>query len=932
MFSIIVLLLLCLGLQVRLNAAEEVFPAQELADHVGASHGPWDDEKVVLNGNFGMRWRVQGDQLILLLASWSTVGGWMGFGFGEPSSGSMLGADLVLASLSDGAVKVSDTHVPFSAYPLTQAPLPFPEADDIQDWSALGGKQTDDGMVVVLQRKLDTGDNQDRAVSLEKGTRVLFAYGFGNSPAYHGGNRGVAKINFGKVKQVQIPSDADSFFDVVAPDVVLPDGVSDSYLQYAMDLGDNFPDIVGADFNVVSPSPHFVHHIILYDCGTSDKKDWLRNFGKVEVVEASVPISTCVPMFGWALGGDDTLVVPRDAALKGIRYVVLEAHFNQPVMGYNKATGEPDHAGAGTTDASGFRLYTTSKPRRLRAGSMLIKGMGQTGNQIPAGAGAVHYESICSGECTKRNPQPLHVYNSFLHMHNHGRQIWASHYDQDLNFEGYIGKTEFWNANFQNYVPENVTIYPGDTIGVHCVFDTNKQQVGPLWGDRTEDEMCLVILQFYSEEEAPVKLCGGMTQPAWTGIEHPVAVCNADVLFDGTSALDPSLEVPCDVTEYGTFPLTNEYNPQLFSDREAFECASHHPSMGHSVALVSAVAIVSLALLLVTYTDIFRNIWAKRTASGRTESMIDDSSQAKTPDSEHFERKTDGNLPSQNESLEDGVPALEEPGDALLHRAKEFVKEKHNVPESESVLERFHQNVKSDPDKLLYAWLDDKTNVVNKLTRQQLWDKSRDLAFHLQNNCGVKPGDRVMIVYPFGIEFMVGFVALLRMGAVIVSVFPPNPKNLTGDIPKFAHFVEDCGATVALTTTDYHRLVQTSRLVYKTWPQGITWVKSDAQRPLAPESYMDYIPNPENTALIQYTSGSTSSPKGVMISYANMNHQVSFLQNCYHVYAGTSRESTDEIVNVSWTPQFHDMGLFGSFIVYLSLGGTSYSMSPISFL
>lgn len=208
-------------------------------------------------------------------------------------------------------------------------------------------------MVVVLQRKLDTGDNQDRAVSLEKGTRVLFAYGFGNSPAYHGGNRGVAKINFGKnVKQVQIPSDADSFFDVVAPDVVLPDGVSDSYLQYAMDLGDNFPDIVGADFNVVSPSPHFVHHIILYDCGTSDKKDWLRNFGKVEVVEASVPISTCVPMFGWALGGDDTLVVPRDAALKGIRYVVLEAHFNQPVMGYNKATGEPDHAGAGTTDAS----------------------------------------------------------------------------------------------------------------------------------------------------------------------------------------------------------------------------------------------------------------------------------------------------------------------------------------------------------------------------------------------------------------------------------------------------------------------------------------------------------------------------------------------------------------------------------------------------
>lgn len=130
MLSIIVLLLLCLGLQVRLNAAEEVFPAQELADHVGASHGPWDDEKVVLNGNFGMRWRVvQGDQLILLLASWSTVGGgWMGFGFGEPSSGSMLGADLVLASLSDGAVKVSDTHVPFSAYPLTQAPLPFPEA------------------------------------------------------------------------------------------------------------------------------------------------------------------------------------------------------------------------------------------------------------------------------------------------------------------------------------------------------------------------------------------------------------------------------------------------------------------------------------------------------------------------------------------------------------------------------------------------------------------------------------------------------------------------------------------------------------------------------------------------------------------------------------------------------------------------------------
>jgi acyl-CoA synthetase (AMP-forming)/AMP-acid ligase II len=62
-------------------------------------------------------------------------------------------------------------------------------------------------------------------------------------------------------------------------------------------------------------------------------------------------------------------------------------------------------------------------------------------------------------------------------------------------------------------------------------------------------------------------------------------------------------------------------------------------------------------------------------------------------------------------------------------------------------------------------------------TSQQLWDWSRNLAYHLRKNCGVETGDRVVIVYPFGIDFRVGLIALLRMGVVAVSYTLPTPPG-----------------------------------------------------------------------------------------------------------------------------------------------------------
>jgi len=251
------------------------------------------------------------------------------------------------------------------------------------------------------------------------------------------------------------------------------------------------------------------------------------------------------------------------------------------------------------------------------------------------------------------------------------------------------------------------------------------------------------------------------------------------------------------------------------------------------------------------------------------------------------------------------------------------------------IVTAFEYWVNSNENKLMFGWLDKHANVVNSFTRKQLNQYSKNLAYMLKEKHGIRPGDRIMIVYPFGIDFVVSMLACWRIGVVVVSVYPPNPRKLAVDIEKFTHFVQDCSAKVALTTSTFKRVVQASKMTHRNWPKGLKWIATDSY------SSSNEVPSGwnqwheiqlEELALIQYTSGSTGNPKGIMISFSNLTHQISYSIRMGQKMDPELRDSFEGSVCVSWAPQYHDMGLIITYLLPLFSGGTAYGMSPLTFL
>lgn len=124
--------------------------------------------------------------------------------------------------------------------------------------------------------------------------------------------------------------------------------------------------------------------------------------------------------------------------------------------------------------------------------------------------------------------------------------------------------------------------------------------------------------------------------------------------------------------------------------------------------------------------------------------------------------------------------------------------------DSETILSVLARHVDERADHRLFRWVDKKANVTNSLSYKELWDKSRAVAQLLEAK-DVKKGDRVMIAYPFGLEFLAGLVGCMMAGVIGCSVYPPNPQQLKIDLPAFNLKVQDAGAKFALTTSAFKR-------------------------------------------------------------------------------------------------------------------------------
>ena len=215
------------------------------------------------------------------------------------------------------------------------------------------------------------------------------------------------------------------------------------------------------------------------------------------------------------------------------------------------------------------------------------------------------------------------------------------------------------------------------------------------------------------------------------------------------------------------------------------------------------------------------------------------------------------------------------------------------------------------------------------LTYGELMRRSHRVAAALAGDWTVKPGDRVVLVYPPGLDFVVALVGAMMAGALAVPAYPPNPEDLKNDLRKIRSIVESSGARVALTNRGYRRHARIGSALTPTalwqWPRGLTWHTTDD---LAGGNGHAAVPArralPDDTAFLQFTSGSTAEPRGVIISHGNLMHQLSICTEALGF--------SDETIGCCWVPQYHDLGLVGSILNALYNGATYVCCSPVSFL
>jgi thioester reductase-like protein len=230
----------------------------------------------------------------------------------------------------------------------------------------------------------------------------------------------------------------------------------------------------------------------------------------------------------------------------------------------------------------------------------------------------------------------------------------------------------------------------------------------------------------------------------------------------------------------------------------------------------------------------------------------------------------------------------------------------------------------AQPDRALYTFLDVEGRERDTYTYLAFHERTRHLAEHLKTRMGLGHGDRVLLVYPPGLEVIVAFFACARIGVIPVPVYPPTPMYFEIGLAKITFVANDSGARAALTTRGFYRsyrLLLAKRKLSAPWRRApglpkLEWITTDDIRGVASDGFVD---DAGDELFLQYTSGSTSEPKGVVVSHRNV------IENGL----ATLDHAT---VAVSWLPQYHDMGLIGYYLFPLVVGGTVYGFSPLDFL
>lgn len=199
-----------------------------------------------------------------------------------------------------------------------------------------------------------------------------------------------------------------------------------------------------------------------------------------------------------------------------------------------------------------------------------------------------------------------------------------------------------------------------------------------------------------------------------------------------------------------------------------------------------------------------------------------------------------------------------------------------------------------------YIFLEDGETTEERISYSELDLRARSVANLL--NSMTKPGDRVMIIYPPGIDYIAAFFGCLYAGVIAVPAYPPAGKR---GWPRLQAIISDCGSNLALTHTRIAEAASSPRFD-SPLISNIRWINTDLPNSGKADGWKFPEISEKSIALLQYTSGSTSVPKGVILTHENL------MTN--EVMIHTAFDHDESSFLAGWLPPYHDMGLIGNLL------------------
>ena len=236
---------------------------------------------------------------------------------------------------------------------------------------------------------------------------------------------------------------------------------------------------------------------------------------------------------------------------------------------------------------------------------------------------------------------------------------------------------------------------------------------------------------------------------------------------------------------------------------------------------------------------------------------------------------------------------------------------------SDTLISLVRARAQQRPDGVACGFSDTGDSTPQTLTRAEFDMAARRVA--VQVGTHVAPGGRAVLVFEPGLDFVAAFFGCLFAGVVAVPVYPPTLPRLDAGVAHVARIARDVEADVVLTSALLIGALERS----PQWEPRIALTINDGVA-VDPESWRDPGVRPSDLAMIQYTSGSTTEPRGVALTHANLVHNLEAI----HWFL----REPERCVMVSWLPMYHDMGLIGTVMYPLVRGWPTYLMSPIRFL